>query len=195
MQRQVEHWGQTQISDERAKLILYAAFVDGKLEAPRTLLSEVHRLYFEPEYPDFSARTMWSLSNAFTSASYAGFDASVLCGTVPCGTMHWGITVYTAMLGMRLIPEGLLYSVAAKPTSGNNLTGFAYPPTFVDLSNVLPGSILMETVTAMPLGIPTKLDTPVTKIVRKHAERNDAPHERKPSDQSLKRIRTSGQRL
>jgi hypothetical protein len=29
---------------------------------------EVHRRYFEPEYPEFSARTMWSLSNAFTSA-------------------------------------------------------------------------------------------------------------------------------
>ena len=28
----------------------------------------MHRLYFEPEYPEFSARTMWSLSNAFTSA-------------------------------------------------------------------------------------------------------------------------------
>jgi hypothetical protein len=34
----------------------------------RSLLTEVHRLYFEPEYPEFSARTMWSLSNAFTSA-------------------------------------------------------------------------------------------------------------------------------
>ena len=51
-----------------AKLILYSAFVDGKLEAPRSLLPEVHRLYFEPEYPEFSQRTMWSLSNAFTSA-------------------------------------------------------------------------------------------------------------------------------
>src|SRR5579884_1455709 len=29
---------------------------------------EVHRLYFEPQYPEFSARTMWILSNAFTSA-------------------------------------------------------------------------------------------------------------------------------
>ena len=44
MRRQVEEWRQTQISDERAKPILYAAFVDGKLEAPNTLLSEVHRL-------------------------------------------------------------------------------------------------------------------------------------------------------
>jgi len=68
MQRQVEGWRQEQITDDRAKLILYSAFVDGKLDAPRSLLSDVHRLYFEPEYPDFSARTMWSLSNAFTSA-------------------------------------------------------------------------------------------------------------------------------
>ncbi len=68
MQRQVEQWRSSQISDERAKLILYAAFVDGELEAPRSLLPEVHRLYFEPEYPEFSPRTMWSLSNAFTSA-------------------------------------------------------------------------------------------------------------------------------
>ena len=68
MQRQVERWRSSQISDDRAKLILYSAFVDGELEAPRSLLPEVHRLYFEPEYSEFSSRTMWSLSNAFTSA-------------------------------------------------------------------------------------------------------------------------------
>lgn len=68
MQRQVEHWRQAQITDERAKLIFYAAFVDGKLDVPRSLLTEVHRLYFEPQYEEFSPRTMWSLSNAFTSA-------------------------------------------------------------------------------------------------------------------------------
>lgn len=44
MQRQVEHWRQTQITDERAKLIFYSAFVDGKLDAPKSLLPEVHRL-------------------------------------------------------------------------------------------------------------------------------------------------------
>ena len=67
MQRQVESWRNAQITDERAKLILYSAFVEGNLEAPRSLLPEVHRLYFEPQYPEFSPRTMWSLSNAFTS--------------------------------------------------------------------------------------------------------------------------------
>ena len=68
MRRQVESWRQTQITDEQAKLIVYSAFVEGKLDAPKGLLPDVHRLYFEPQYPDFAARTMWSLSNAFTSA-------------------------------------------------------------------------------------------------------------------------------
>jgi Domain of unknown function (DUF932) len=68
IRRQVETWRQTQITDIQARLIIYAAFVEGKLDAPKSLLPEVHRLYFEPEYPEFSARTMWGLSNAFTSA-------------------------------------------------------------------------------------------------------------------------------
>jgi hypothetical protein len=68
MRRQVEEWHQSQISDERAKLILYSAFVDGEMEAPRSLLSEVHRLHFQPQYEEFSPRTMWNHSNAFTSA-------------------------------------------------------------------------------------------------------------------------------
>jgi len=68
MQRQVEGWRQMQITDARAKLIFYSAFVEGKLDAPKSLLPEVHRLYFEPQYPEFSPRTMWSLSNSFTSA-------------------------------------------------------------------------------------------------------------------------------
>jgi len=49
-------------------LIFYAALVDGKLDAPKSLLPEVHRLYFEPQYLEFSARTIWRLSNSFTSA-------------------------------------------------------------------------------------------------------------------------------
>jgi hypothetical protein len=28
----------------------------------------VHDLYFSPQYPEFEPRTVWSLSNAFTSA-------------------------------------------------------------------------------------------------------------------------------
>ena len=42
--------------------------MEGKLEAPKNLARTVHDLYFEPRYEDFRARTIWSLSNAFTSA-------------------------------------------------------------------------------------------------------------------------------
>jgi len=48
LQHQIETWRKTQITDDTAKLILYSAFIDGKLEAPRSLLPDVHRLYFEP---------------------------------------------------------------------------------------------------------------------------------------------------
>jgi hypothetical protein len=49
-------------------MIIYRAFVEGELEAPRHLDRKVHDLYFDPQYEDFRPRTMWSLSNAFTSA-------------------------------------------------------------------------------------------------------------------------------
>jgi len=54
----VETWRKTQVTDDTAKLDLYSAFIDGKLEEPRRLLPEVHHLYFEPQYPEFSARTV-----------------------------------------------------------------------------------------------------------------------------------------
>jgi len=48
--------------------VIYEAFVEGKLEAPKHLARTVHDLYFEPQYEEFRPRTIWSLSNAFTSA-------------------------------------------------------------------------------------------------------------------------------
>jgi hypothetical protein len=51
-----------------AKAVIYEAFIEGRLEAPKHLARSVHDLYFEPKYEDFRPRTIWSLSNAFTSA-------------------------------------------------------------------------------------------------------------------------------
>ena len=42
--------------------------MEGKLEAPKHLARTVHDLYFEPRYEEFRSQTIWSLSNAFTSA-------------------------------------------------------------------------------------------------------------------------------
>jgi hypothetical protein len=39
-----------------------------RLDAPKDLARRVHELYFAPQHDDFQPHTMWSLSNAFTSA-------------------------------------------------------------------------------------------------------------------------------
>lgn len=64
----VERWRVSQLSDVSARMIIYKAFIEGKLEVPRHLARPVHDLYFNPEHEEFQPRTMWSLSNAFTSA-------------------------------------------------------------------------------------------------------------------------------
>ena len=39
-----------------------------ELDVPRYLARRVHEFYFEPQHDEFRPRTLWSLSNAFTSA-------------------------------------------------------------------------------------------------------------------------------
>jgi hypothetical protein len=68
MRKQVEAWQESELTDVTVKVVIYEAFVEGKLEAPKHLVRNVHNLYFEPKYDEFRARTIWSLSNAFTSA-------------------------------------------------------------------------------------------------------------------------------
>jgi hypothetical protein len=68
MRKQVETWQNFELTDVTAKVVIYEAFVEGKLEAPKHLARNVHDLYFEPKYEEFRSRTIWSLSNAFTSA-------------------------------------------------------------------------------------------------------------------------------
>jgi Domain of unknown function (DUF932) len=68
MRKQVENWRESQLTDSAAKLIIYRAFIESDLEVPRHLARPVHDLYFRPAHPEFEPRTLWSLSNAFTSA-------------------------------------------------------------------------------------------------------------------------------
>jgi uncharacterized protein Usg len=64
----IDYWRQSEIADEAAKLVIYRAFIEGQLEVPRHLARAVHNQYFQPQHEEFARRTMWSLSNAFTSA-------------------------------------------------------------------------------------------------------------------------------
>lgn len=68
MRRQIAFFRGCDLSDARAKLIIYDAFLGGEADLPKHLGTVVHRLYFEPIYAEFEPRTLWSLENAFTSA-------------------------------------------------------------------------------------------------------------------------------
>lgn len=55
-----------QITDDEARVLIYQAFLEEKF--PISLIKDVHRNYFEPEWEDFRERTLWSLENAFTES-------------------------------------------------------------------------------------------------------------------------------
>ena len=92
------------MSAAAAKLTIYRAFIEGDLDVPRHLARRVHELYFNPQHEEFQPRTMWSLSNAFTSAfkeldpipqfrataKLAGFLQSVRRFLVPTGIPRYG---------------------------------------------------------------------------------------------------------
>src|SRR5262249_61459243 len=68
MKKQVVTWQESQLTDVSAKMIIYRAFIESDLEVPRHLARPVHDLYFSPQHEEFQSRSLWSLSNAFTSA-------------------------------------------------------------------------------------------------------------------------------
>ena len=68
MRKQLEAWRQTELSDVSAKMIIYEAFIESELDVPKHLARRVHDFYFDPKYEEFRPRTVWSLSNASTSA-------------------------------------------------------------------------------------------------------------------------------
>jgi hypothetical protein len=65
---QAEEWQGRQLSTAMAKLIIYQALIEDGLEVPKGLAKRVHELYFQSTYPESEPRTLWSLSNVFTSA-------------------------------------------------------------------------------------------------------------------------------
>ena len=68
LKQQVDTWQSQQLSTAAAKLLIYQAFIEDESGFPKHLARRVHDLYFQPVHEEFQPRTMWSLSNAFTSA-------------------------------------------------------------------------------------------------------------------------------
>jgi hypothetical protein len=78
LKQQVEEWQALQLSTASAKLLIYQAFIEEESGFPKHLARRLHELYFRPVHEEFQPRTMWSLSNAFTSAFQgAGADPAV----------------------------------------------------------------------------------------------------------------------
>jgi Domain of unknown function (DUF932) len=68
MVKAVEKWRSNHLTDVTARLVIYRAFIESELDVPKHLARPVHDLYFNPSHEEFQPRTLWSLSNAFTSA-------------------------------------------------------------------------------------------------------------------------------
>ena len=54
MRKQIEAWQRSELTDITAKVVIYEAFVEGKLEAPKHLARTVHDLYFDREEREVS---------------------------------------------------------------------------------------------------------------------------------------------
>ncbi len=50
------------------KVVIHRALVESQLDAPKHLARRVHDEYFDSRVQEFAPQTLWSLSNAFTSA-------------------------------------------------------------------------------------------------------------------------------
>jgi hypothetical protein len=68
MRKQVETWQRSEVTDGNCKVVIYEVFVEGKLETQKHPPRTVHELFLEQKYEEFRPRTIWSLSNTFTSA-------------------------------------------------------------------------------------------------------------------------------
>ena len=66
LREKVDYMRQKTLPITTAQALIYRAFTEGKF--PVRLMRSVHSHYFEPKHEEFQPRTIWSLSNAFTSA-------------------------------------------------------------------------------------------------------------------------------
>src|SRR5712692_11406992 len=53
MRRLVKAWQRAELMGVTAKVVIYEAFIEGRLDAPEHLTHSVHDLYFEPKYEEF----------------------------------------------------------------------------------------------------------------------------------------------
>lgn len=114
LREQIGVWQHRVLSDNAARLMIYAAFLDRGLPLPKHLMGVVHKHYFQLEYAAFKDRTLWSLSNAFTSAFKVLNLVSQFQATAKLGGFlarhELGGSVLGEMLPAGQLPEALAVS-------------------------------------------------------------------------------------
>jgi hypothetical protein len=125
MRKQVEAWQRGELTDVTAKVVIYEAFVEGRLKAPKYLGRSVPDLYFEPKYEEFRPRTIWSLSSTFTSASQGTESHPQFKATAKLGD-SWS-QVLTIVLAREAVSTGRPSPLAIPALNG--LRGQIFPPS------------------------------------------------------------------
>ena len=112
LRKQVEAWQRSELTDVTAKVVIYEAFVEGKLEAPKHLARTVHDLYFQPKYEDFQARTIWSLSNGVYVCIQGTGPDSTIQGDSKAGRVPGNAVLAIVLALWRYRPAGFKYRVS-----------------------------------------------------------------------------------
>jgi hypothetical protein len=66
--KQVAVWQRSELTDVTAKVVIYEAFVEESWKRRNILFARCMICTFEPRSEEFRPRTIWSISNALTSA-------------------------------------------------------------------------------------------------------------------------------
>lgn len=93
MQIQVSAWKDIQVSDDQARLTIFKAFIEDRLDAPKHLAREVWKNWLIPAHEEFRPRTAYSLQNAFTSSFKLLEPVPLYKSTADLGRFFQGVGV------------------------------------------------------------------------------------------------------
>jgi hypothetical protein len=111
MRKQVEAWQRSELTDVNAKVVIYEAFIEGRLEAPKHLARSVHDLYSEPKYVGFRAENdLESFQSVYVGIQGADpipqFKATAKLGEIPGGPVLAVVLARGAVSAGRPFPDG-----------------------------------------------------------------------------------------
>lgn len=68
MAQQVNRWKEHQITDDDARVSIFQAFIEDRVDAPKHVAKTVWANWLQPTHDEFRPRTTYSLQNCYTSA-------------------------------------------------------------------------------------------------------------------------------